>query len=337
LTIDDERKCPVNYCHGPGAHVPALAGMPGVELAAVADTDPERLRIVSERYPGLRAYKSYDAMLAAEELDLVTVATQTPGHAAAVIAAAAAGAKAVICEKALATSMSEAEAMLRGCAASGTVLLVNHPRRYHPTYLAVRQALADGAIGDLQAMLGMVANGIVHNGSHFFDLFRFFAGDAAQVRGVVRGNSDEDTAGVALVDFAGGVLGYLDAQSRTDISMTLFGTRGKIVIDAALPGYELTGYVTSGGDVTPPEWFMGSQCKTRRVETVHIPADDDGTTVVLYQDAIRALEEGAVPRSSGQDGARALEIALAAFASHRAGGAAVRLPLGDPGLRIPSR
>jgi predicted dehydrogenase len=337
LTIDDERKCPINYCHGPGGHVPALSAMADVELVAVADTDPEQLRVVSERYPALRTYKSYDAMLAAEDLDLVTVATQTPEHAQATIAAAHAGVRAIICEKALATSMSEARAMLESCQNASAVLLVNHPRRYHPTYLAARQALAQDAIGELQAMLGMVSNGLVHNGSHFFDLFRFFAGDATSVRGVVRGSSDHDAAGVAFVDFAGGVLGSLDAQSRTEINMTIFGTRGKIVIDGALPGYELTEYVTSSGDVTPPEWFMGSHCKTRRVETVYVPADDPGTTVMLYLDAIRALEEGTRPVSSGEDGARALEIALGAFASHRLGGAAVPLPLTDLDLRIPSR
>ena len=317
LTIDDEHKCPVNYCHGLAAHVPALAAMPGVELTAVADTDPGRLQLAAERHPGVRAYPSYDAMLAAEQLDLVTVATQTPDHAAATIAAARAGVRAIICEKALATSMGEAAQMLDSCAVAGTVLVVNHPRRYHPTYLAARQALAEGTIGDLQAMIGMVANGIVHNGSHFFDLFRLYAGDAIQVRGVVRGDGDQDTAGVVLVDFPGGVLGTLDAQSRTDISLTLVGTRGRILIDAALPGYEVTEYVTGGSETVPPEWFMGSQCKTRRVETVYVPADDEGTTVALYRDAIRALEEGSTPRSSGQDAARALEMALAAFASHR--------------------
>lgn len=337
LTIDDERKCQVNYCHGLAAHVPALAAMPDIELAAVADTDPERLRLVSERFSGARAYKTYDAMLAAEELDLVTIATQTPDHAAATIAAARAGARAIICEKALATSMGEAADMLHSCETTGTVLLVNHPRRYHPTYEAARQALADDAIGDLQAIIGMVANGIVHNGSHFFDLFRFFAGEASQVRGVVRGDGDQDTAGVALVDFPGGVLGSLDAQSRADISLTVVGTRGRIVIDGALPGYEITEYVTSTGDAVPPEWFMGSQCKTRRVETVYVPADDAGQTVALYRDAIMTLEEGTTPRSSGYDGARALEMALAAFASDRAGGAPIPLPLADLQLRIPSR
>lgn len=337
LTIDDERKCPVNYCHGLAAHVPALAGMPDVELAAVADTDPGRLRLAAARYPAVRTYPTYDAMLAAEQLDLVTVATQTPGHAAAVTAAARAGARAIICEKALATSMGEAAQMLDSCAAAGTVLVVNHPRRYHPTYLAARQALADDAIGDLQAMIGMVANGVVHNGSHFFDLFRFFAGDATRVRGVVRGDGDTDTSGVVLVDFPGGVLGSLDAQSRTDISLTLVGTRGRILIDAALPGYEITEYVTGGGDAVPPEWFMGSQCKSRRVETVYVPAGEESTTVALYRDAISALENGSTPRSSGTDAARALEMALAAFASHRAGGAPVSLPLADLELRIPSR
>jgi predicted dehydrogenase len=336
LTIDDELKCPTNYCHGPAAHATALAAMSELELIAVADINPLRLALASQRHPGVRTYTSYDAMLAESDLDLVVVATQTPDRAAATVTAAKAGVRVVIAEKAMATSMAEAHAMLDACAAAGTKLLINHPRRYHPTFSAVEQAVAAGRIGKLQSIVGTVGNGVVHNGSHFFDLFRLYAGHARAVRGSLTGPADADGPGFAFVEFDDGVIGTLDAQSSIEVALTLNGTGGKIVVDSVFPGYELTEYVRRDG-AGPKEWFQGSRCKSKRTETVYVPADDEGTTLLLYRDALNTLERGIQPRSSGEDGAGALEIALAAFASHRLGGATITLPLDDVDLTIPSR
>ena len=116
LTIDDERKCPINYCHGPAAHTRALEAMSEVDLVAVADTSPERRALAAERHPGVKIYESYEVMLADCDLDLVAIATQTPEHASATVAAARAGVGAIICEKAIATSMVEANEMIDTCA-----------------------------------------------------------------------------------------------------------------------------------------------------------------------------------------------------------------------------
>ena len=65
-------------------------------------------------------YADYEAMLAREDLGLVSVCTHAALHAPVAIAAAAAGVRGVLCENAVATSLAEADAVLAACARHGT-------------------------------------------------------------------------------------------------------------------------------------------------------------------------------------------------------------------------
>ena len=82
----------------------------------------------------LRPYSSYEEMLQREELDIVSVCTHAPLHAPVTLAAAEAGVKAVFCEKAIATSLAEADAMVAACDERNVKLVINHTRRWDPYY-----------------------------------------------------------------------------------------------------------------------------------------------------------------------------------------------------------
>src|SRR5438874_12769615 len=83
-TIDDEGKCPVNYCRPPGAHAAAYALLPEVELVAACATGQASRRAFGARWglPAEALYVDYRQMLARERLDLVSVCTHAPLHAA---------------------------------------------------------------------------------------------------------------------------------------------------------------------------------------------------------------------------------------------------------------
>ena len=187
-------------------------------------------------------------------------------------------------------------------------------------------------------MVGTVGGWMMHNGSHFFDLFRYFAGDAEDVSATIVSSDGNDGHGSARVQFTSGVVGLLDARSTTEVHLSLLGEQGRITIDSTIPGYQLTTYAarTSTRPEDRAEWFHGAPCKERRVEHVAVePAE--GTMATLIRDALACVETRREPRSSGADGAAALELALAAFASSACGGVAVRLPLAERELRVVSR
>jgi predicted dehydrogenase len=129
-----------------GAHLPAITKLSGLlELVAVADVRPEVARLVGERY-GVDAYDDYRALLERDDVDLVDICTPEFLHAEQAIAAAAAG-KHVHCEKPMASSVAEADAMIDACRRAGVRLMVGHSRRFTPRYRQIRAAIDAGEVG----------------------------------------------------------------------------------------------------------------------------------------------------------------------------------------------
>ncbi|MEJ2731292.1 MAG: Gfo/Idh/MocA family oxidoreductase [Deltaproteobacteria bacterium] len=133
----------VGKIHGLGARI-----TPGLELKAACDLNPERLKQAGQDFPNLKTYNSADAFAADPDIDMVIVATAPDSHARLAIQMMAAG-KHVVCEKPLAISRKETTAMVETAEKQGVHLSCYQNRRWDVDYLAIKQALAEGAIGDL--------------------------------------------------------------------------------------------------------------------------------------------------------------------------------------------
>jgi len=109
--------------------------------------------------------------------DLVVIATTADAHRALVEQAAASGAKAVLCEKPMATSVEDCEAMIAACERAGIRLAINHQMRFMDQYALVREQLDTGRFGPLASMT-VVAGcfGLAMNGSHYCEAFRWLTG-----------------------------------------------------------------------------------------------------------------------------------------------------------------
>ena len=118
-TIQDEVAGYAGRMLLPYSHTHAYAAVPRTRVCAVADIDPQRTAGYVERWQpefgDIAAYTSYEEMLQTEDLDIVSVCTHAPLHAPVTLAAAQAGVKAVFCEKAIATSLAAADAMIAAC------------------------------------------------------------------------------------------------------------------------------------------------------------------------------------------------------------------------------
>ena len=124
--------------------LPALLAVPGARVVALHDLDPAAL----DRMPVEGAHRTTDlaAFLATPGLDAVYVAVPNAGHRPLVEAAAAAG-KAVLCEKPMAATIADAEAMAAAASRAGILLGTAFDQRHHPAHAAMRAAVADGLIG----------------------------------------------------------------------------------------------------------------------------------------------------------------------------------------------
>ncbi len=115
-------------------------------LAALCDRDPAALARLGAVAPGAAAYADLDALLADPAVDAVYVATPNSSHAAVVRAAAAAG-KAVLCEKPMAPTAEAAEGMAAACAAAGVPYATAFDQRWHAAHRRLRALVAGGALG----------------------------------------------------------------------------------------------------------------------------------------------------------------------------------------------
>src|SRR5262245_2040208 len=92
-------------------HLPNYARNPRARVVAVADVDPERARATAERWELVAHFQDYRDLLAHPDVEAVSVTTWPGAHAEPVIAAAEAG-KHIMCEKPIATTLEEADAMV---------------------------------------------------------------------------------------------------------------------------------------------------------------------------------------------------------------------------------
>lgn len=116
-------------------------------LAAVVDPDPSVAQAHADTY-GVRA-ATFDEVLADPEIDAVVVAAPAADHARLAEAALGAG-KHVFVEKPLALTVEDAERVVAAAAEADRILMVGHLLQYHPAFLALRQMVDDGSLGELR-------------------------------------------------------------------------------------------------------------------------------------------------------------------------------------------
>ena len=134
------------------SYLPILVRIPGVQVVALCDVNPERLALavsgVQERgggYP-VQAYADYRELLERDDLDAVLVATPTDRHEEVAVAALRRGLD-VLLEKPMSPTLAGARRILDAWRASGRLLQVGYVYRYSPLIRRLVELLRGGEIG----------------------------------------------------------------------------------------------------------------------------------------------------------------------------------------------
>ena len=125
-------------------HAPEYAENPNCQLVAFFDVVPERAKALAEQYGGV-AYDSIEALLASD-VDAVSVCVANAYHAQASIQALKAG-KHVLCEKPMATTPEDCEAMVAAAKAAGKFLMIGQNQRLAKAHVKAREIIASGEMG----------------------------------------------------------------------------------------------------------------------------------------------------------------------------------------------
>ncbi|HEV8637376.1 MAG TPA: Gfo/Idh/MocA family oxidoreductase [Chloroflexota bacterium] len=233
-------------------HARAWQGVPGqpVEIGAIADTHPDALREFGEFFgvPPERRYRDYREMLDQEHPDFVDVCSWHAQHAEMVVAAAARGPKAILCQKPMALSLGEAERMLVACQRNGVKLFIAFQRPHHATWLKARELIREGAIGQPIQVICDDGGNILNTNSHNIRLALYLLGEprVEWVVGAVERATERMERGIPAEDACLGVagcengatiliMGNLQLGHRLGQGGRVLGTAGVMELDTGRP------------------------------------------------------------------------------------------------------
>ncbi len=128
--------------------IPAMQAAERTEIAAIASRDLDRATAAAEQLGIRRSFGSYEALLEDPHIDAIYNPLPNHLHARWTIAALEAG-KHVLCEKPIGMTSHEAREMAAAAERTGRTLMEAFMYRLHPSWVAVRDLVASGAIGDL--------------------------------------------------------------------------------------------------------------------------------------------------------------------------------------------
>ena len=304
--------------------------VPKAQLVAVADVSAERVRQVADELEIKKSFSSLEAMLECKEIQAIVIATPDRFHPASVKLAAEAG-KDILCEKPIALSMAEGKMLLDAVAKAKVRLQVGFMRRYDPAYSAAMKRIEAGEIGTpvIFKSIGRDKDGpplssydsningmlFYTNSIHDFDLARWLVRDEvtevhAHTTTAIRpevAKFGDLVASVVNLKFRAGAIGNIESYAQAvygyDVRTEIVGSKGSIFV---------------GSLHHTPVTFLTAQGSMRPVVDHFLTAFADAY-VAEIQDFVDCMLSDRLPHVTGEDGIKALAIAVAAEKSHLEG------------------
>jgi predicted dehydrogenase len=317
-----------------GMYARAYSQDPRVEFAAVCDLQIRRARALARKSGAEAVYADCAVMLKECELDAVTVATPDAAHRKPVVACLRAG-KDVLCEKPLATTMRDCEAICAAVEKSGRHLMVNYGNRHKTQVYALKEQLDAGKLGCVENAFIRLREPLWKTKnlawldkttptwfllSHCTDTLLYLLPEspvevfARATRGVLAAaGHDTPDAVVAVLGFADGATAVMDANwvmprgfaPEIGFRLELIGEKG--VVYADLRSNDMMLYTKSARAV---DYDLGA-------------ADPLGNVTGWWYRSvgyfIDCLERGVAPRPTAEDGKQVSRILLAIEKSARTG------------------
>jgi len=329
-------------------HADAIASIPNAALVAVTDIEPERAKALAASHD-CAAEPDLDALLARNDIDVVSVCVPSGIHAEVGIRAAAAG-KHLVVEKPIDVTLEAADRLISAARTAGVIMTVISQHRFDQGLLELRDLLDAGQLGrlvlgeastkwyrsqgyyDSAAWRGTWAldgGSLMNQGIHYLDLLLWCMGPVAEVTALFSTQTHQievEDAALAVLRFRSGAVGTLVASTaifpgfaqRLEVS----GTGGSVVIeDGEMIRCELSADSAEPG--------LRGSLNARSSEPSAAAATPAGLAFASHaaqiSDLLDAIDDGRAPAVTGDDGRAAVQIVCAVYQSAREA-RTVRLP-----------
>jgi len=332
--------------HRGWAHINVIrAGRLDIDIVALADPSPEFLDRAASLEPGAATYQDYRKMLAErKDLDAVLVVTPNFLHAEATISALDRGLHA-LCEKPMATSVSDATRMIEASRRAGKILQIGQQMRYTPLYEKLAALVREGRIGAVQFASGNLFRGdwnprswryqgkiwrfvasatgssLLEDGIHEIDVIHWVVG--ARVARVYAAGGNNVLKDRETIDHAALVIEYENGV-KVDFAFSLFapnsGPSGREIIVIGTEGtlQPVSGRIAwrkrAGGEVT---MIDAVDTTPGAVGAKPVGKDEDSGTYRQLAAFLDSIRTGQKPFCDGEVGRDAIQISLLAEKSLR--------------------
>ena len=321
-------------------HLPEYADNEEAQIDGVYDLNPERAKEIAEKY-GARSYSSYEELLENPEIEAVSVCVANDAHAEITIAALKAG-KHVLCEKPMAVTLDQCNAMVETARACGKYLMIGHNQRLAKAHRMAKKLLEKGEIGNILTFKTSFAHSgpenwaidrnnmwffdknksafgaMAHLGIHKTDLIQFLTGQkVSEVSAVITTLDKRDSSGqligvddnaICIYKMDRGTVGTMTASwtcyGPEDNSTILYGTDGVMRIYDD-PKYSIVVEKRDGDRV----YYEVDQIQTNENQT------KSGIIDLWVECLVRKQE----PEISGEDALSAMKAVFAALESSKSG------------------
>lgn len=325
-------------------HARAIAEISGAKLVACYNRTAPKAEALAAEFGG-QAYTDLDAMLAREDLHIVTVCSPSGAHMEPTVAAANAG-KHVIVEKPLDVTLERCDAMIRACEEAGVKLATIFPSRFHRSSQSLKQAVEAGRFGKLTLGDAYVkwfrtqqyydsgawrgtwqldgGGALMNQAIHSVDLLLWLMGDVAEVSAytslLAHERIEVEDVAIATLRFKSGALGVIEATTAaypgTLKKIEIAGSHGMAILEEE--------------DIIKWEFAEPNETDQRlreemlgRTKTGGGAADPAAighhAHAALFRSFLEALHGDTPLAIDGREGRRSVELILAIYESAKTG------------------
>ena len=321
-------------------HLPVLSDIPGIEVAALADSDPERIKKIGRKFDISHRFSRFEQLISRPDLDIVAVCVPASYHAEIAVAALNKG-KHLFIEKPLALSLDDCDAIIQNVR-PGQHATVGFNLRYHRLVQKAQRLIIEGITGPIEAIRSIhtafhetipawrqrrrTGGGVLYEQAvHHIDLWRLLLrSEVEEVYAVTRSNKWEDFSATIIAQMKDGVVisAVFCEQTSAANEIEIIGRRGKLCFS----GYRFDGLWFEPFSGLPGSFSIRIQNMTHilkqlpnAISSINRGGEHHATFREEWRHFREVIRGEAEPKVTLEDGRRAVQVVLAAAESDRTG------------------
>ncbi len=307
-------------------HIRVLASLESAPRIVVVEVDDAKRGSIAARYGIGAAYKDLADMLANEKPDGIIIATPSSTHKS-VLLQCLDKCKAILCEKPLAHSMDDVEAIIKAVKKSKTKVLVGHIERFNPAVAKMQELIKDIGKPYLfqtrrngpypKRLIGTKQGVLIDLAVHDVDIVEHLIGHISSVFAQLLFEKEQEIYANVMLELENAVKGSCEfswVSPRRIRSIEIYGTKGILSVD--YQNQEVWFYENAeGAELTPlsPDYFKGLQFggKVSEGKVIKYPIRNQEPLSRELSHFLDIVTKNIQPQVTVEDGARAVEVALA--------------------------